>query len=270
MTIAYFFGPRLATISEGAFTATAAEAFDVQQAGALSLENGRWPIIGRVAPWDREEWPVPPFGRRVPLPQGQCWRVWYDEALSQTTVHLETISLEEWQSLPRDSLGGDGAVEYQVSALLGPAELDHPGGPIEHARKLDLPALVRAGRARAAGMKPSPPLPSSAAEDEPDHLRIEVRLADDGFGSDADQQLVDALTDQLTAALERTGTGEFDGHEIGTGWLTLYLYGPDVDAMFEAVRLILRGAALRPGSFAELHHRRPGPHRGQILKTGLS
>src|SRR5688572_26472625 len=46
------------------------------------------------------------------------------------------------------------------------------------------------------------------------------------------------LEDQLTAAIESAGVGEFDGNEVAQDGSdgSLYMYGPDADRLFEAVR----------------------------------
>ena len=50
---------------------------------------------------------------------------------------------------------------------------------------------------------------------------------------------------------DRSGdAGEFDGHEFGDGSCTLFMYGPDADALFAAVEPILRASPLADGAYA--------------------
>src|SRR3989304_1975741 len=66
--LGYFFGPRLASN-------TAVELNDLRPPGALlcvrfgdlGLINGEWAVFGKVATWNRLEWPIPDFLRRDPL-----------------------------------------------------------------------------------------------------------------------------------------------------------------------------------------------------------
>jgi hypothetical protein len=53
-----------------------------------------------------------------------------------------------------------------------------------------------------------------------------------------------ALEAQLEEVLEKTGTGELDGNEVAVDGSDayLYLYGPDAEALFEAVRPMLLAA----------------------------
>jgi hypothetical protein len=52
------------------------------------------------------------------------------------------------------------------------------------------------------------------------------------------------VEDLLKAAIAEANVGEFDGHEIHVKLTdgTLYMYGPDADALFEVVRPVLASA----------------------------
>jgi hypothetical protein len=52
------------------------------------------------------------------------------------------------------------------------------------------------------------------------------------------------LEDKLIAAIEAADAGEFDGNEVATDGSdgSLYMYGPDADRLFEAVRPVLASA----------------------------
>jgi hypothetical protein len=50
----------------------------------------------------------------------------------------------------------------------------------------------------------------------------------------------------------------FDGNEFGDGECVWYMYGPDVDAFFEAVEPVIREAKPRPGSFVVKCRGAPG------------
>ncbi len=70
------------------------------------------------------------------------------------------------------------------------------------------------------------------------------------FADDADVDTFHALEDELLEAIELAGVGEFDGDEFGGGECTLYMYGPDADRLFDAVRSILRSSSLSAGGYA--------------------
>jgi hypothetical protein len=77
-----------------------------------------------------------------------------------------------------------------------------------------------------------------------------------------DQRSLDplvALEDELEEALDGTGAGELDGHEIavdGSDGL-LFLYGPDADALFAAIEPVLRKSAVTLGADATLRYGGP-------------
>ena len=60
------------------------------------------------------------------------------------------------------------------------------------------------------------------------------------------------LEDRLIEAIEQAHAGEFDGNEIALDGseVVLYAYGPDADALFEAMRPSLAEVEPRPGSHA--------------------
>jgi hypothetical protein len=55
------------------------------------------------------------------------------------------------------------------------------------------------------------------------------------------------LEEQLMEAIKKSGAGEFDGNDVGQGQAVLYMYGPDADALYEAVAPVLHGSGLLKG-----------------------
>jgi len=51
------------------------------------------------------------------------------------------------------------------------------------------------------------------------------------------------LDEQLNTAVAESGVGEYDGHEIAVDLSdgSLYMYGPDAEALFDVVKPILSG-----------------------------
>jgi hypothetical protein len=50
---------------------------------------------------------------------------------------------------------------------------------------------------------------------------------------------VGGLEDQLRPLLEQTGAGDYDGDEFGPGEVTLFMYGPDAEALFRVIEPVL-------------------------------
>ena len=63
------------------------------------------------------------------------------------------------------------------------------------------------------------------------------------YAADSLEPLYD-LEEQLEAAIAAAGVGEFDGNEIAVDLSdgSLYMYGPDADALFAVARPLLVGA----------------------------
>lgn len=81
-------------------------------------------------------------------------------------------------------------------------------------------------------------------------VTVYLQLSDDAFGTEEEQNLIYDLSDRLEAAIATEDAGEFDGDEFGDGCCTLFMYGPDADALFAAVEPILRASALAEGAYA--------------------
>jgi hypothetical protein len=66
---------------------------------------------------------------------------------------------------------------------------------------------------------------------------------------------VHALEDELARAIADGAVGEFDGAEFGfAGQCDLFMYGPDADALFEAVSPVLKRTPVATGGFAIKRH----------------
>ena len=68
-----------------------------------------------------------------------------------------------------------------------------------------------------------------------------------------------ALEDRLEQVIASTGTGELDGNEIATDGSDgyLYMYGPDADALFTAVRPTLDAVDFMKGARVMLRYGPP-------------
>lgn len=75
--------------------------------------------------------------------------------------------------------------------------------------------------------------------------------------SDPDSGL-DLIEDPIIEAIDRAGVGEFDGNEIGPDGATLYMYGPDAEALWAAIESVVRQSPLGPGSYAIKRYGPPG------------
>lgn len=50
---------------------------------------------------------------------------------------------------------------------------------------------------------------------------------------------VATLEDLLADVIEKSNTGELDGHETGPESTTIFTYGPDADRLFDAMKPVL-------------------------------
>ena len=79
-----------------------------------------------------------------------------------------------------------------------------------------------------------------------------------------DENDLPTLEGKLREALAAAGTGEYESHELGAGGVTLFMYGPDAEALFGAVEPVLREYPLCKGALVVV--RRGGPEtRGRVV-----
>jgi hypothetical protein len=78
-----------------------------------------------------------------------------------------------------------------------------------------------------------------------------------------------ALEDELTAAIESAGVGEFEGNEVATDGSDglIYMYGPDADRLFEAIRPVLESSAFMQGAVAT---KRYGPPENGVKEVHVT
>lgn len=89
-----------------------------------------------------------------------------------------------------------------------------------------------------------------------------VALAGSGLDQAVnDQHDLSTLEDQIIESLHGTGLGAFDGNEIGPAGCTLYLYGPDAEALYAKIGPVLRSHPLCQSATVTV--RRGGPEAQQ-------
>jgi hypothetical protein len=79
---------------------------------------------------------------------------------------------------------------------------------------------------------------------------VTLKLSNAQFGAREEREAMHALQDALAAAIAEHEAGEFDGDDFGQGECTLFMYGPDADRLFEAIREPLLASALSRGGHA--------------------
>jgi len=102
---------------------------------------------------------------------------------------------------------------------------------------------------------PEPPPTPTGGEDQ----AVLVHLDGRGLPPETYEQY-DLMTieDELEAALEGRGLGEFDGNEIGADGATLFLYGRDAERLFAAIEPSLRAYPLCRNARVEIRKGPPG------------
>lgn len=95
----------------------------------------------------------------------------------------------------------------------------------------------------------TPRKPSTSAESFEHAVLLYIPLSDSGFGSPEEREAIRKFSDEFEEAITASNVGEFDGDEFGEGQCTLFMYGRNADALFDAIEPVLR-AGCRAGSYA--------------------
>jgi hypothetical protein len=117
---AYFFGPKRSTVNElvSLPLPTAQNAILSGKCGDLALVNGKWSIIGRIEPWEPNDWPLPKFVSDANDPESITITEFDDETLDAKSVRTVSRNSIDWQALPIDMMMGSGSVEIKLTRLL--------------------------------------------------------------------------------------------------------------------------------------------------------
>jgi hypothetical protein len=83
-------------------------------------------------------------------------------------------------------------------------------------------------------------------------VRVRFALDDPKFGSNSERLRLHRFTDKLDEVLAAARVGEYDGDEFGEGECTLFMYGPDPEAIYRAIEPVLRKSSFLLGAKVEL------------------
>ena len=88
----------------------------------------------------------------------------------------------------------------------------------------------------------------------------------DYIGS-TDLTLLFDLETKLEAAIGAAKVGELDGNEVATDGSdgTLFMYGPDADRLFEAVKPVLERCSFMRGARVTLRYGSPGANQRELV-----
>jgi hypothetical protein len=66
-------------------------------------------------------------------------------------------------------------------------------------------------------------------------IQIYIKLSDNNLGDEKDEKLIYSLEEKLIKIIEQTKVGEYDFHEFGAGFCTIYIYGGSADRIHQAI-----------------------------------
>jgi hypothetical protein len=78
---------------------------------------------------------------------------------------------------------------------------------------------------------------------------LSMRLSNDQFGTEAEDESLARLEAQIENSLKGTDAGEWDGHETGCGYHKIFIYGPCAQRLSEAILPTVLVYDALPGSY---------------------
>jgi len=81
---------------------------------------------------------------------------------------------------------------------------------------------------------------------------VHLRLGNRALGTAGERADIERLAEQLAAAVEDAGVGEYDGDEYGGGECLLFFAGRDAEAMFAVLQPLLRANPHGRGATVQL------------------
>jgi hypothetical protein len=78
---------------------------------------------------------------------------------------------------------------------------------------------------------------------------ISMRLSNDHFGTDAEDESLARLEAEIEKCLEDSDVGEWDGHESGGGYHKIFIYGSCAEKLSEALLPTVLAYDALPGSY---------------------
>jgi len=93
---------------------------------------------------------------------------------------------------------------------------------------------------------------------------VKIRLNSGDMGNSEERKQILILEDQLAAAIKGSGAGDFDGDEFGSGFCTIYMYGPSADRLFAVVQPVLKKFRAPAGSYVIKRYGKPGAKQERV------
>ncbi len=92
-----------------------------------------------------------------------------------------------------------------------------------------------------------------------------LKLSDSAYGTEKERTAIVRLEGELENSIGVASAGEYDGNEFGGGYVTLYMYGPDADTLFEVIIDTIRQYKPREGSYIIKRYGAPGEREEKVV-----
>ena len=94
---------------------------------------------------------------------------------------------------------------------------------------------------------------------------VYIKLSDNEHGTHEERESIFKLESELEKKIDLASLGEYDGNEFGDGFVTLYMYGPDANRLFDAVIETIRNYKPGEGSYVIKRYGSPGAKEERVV-----
>ena len=95
-------------------------------------------------------------------------------------------------------------------------------------------------------------------------VKVHVPLSNRGLGIAEERATIRSVCDRLQDTIVLHEVGEFDGDEFGGGECQLFMYGPDANALLDAIFPILSNWPALKGGYAVKRFGPPGSRTERV------
>jgi len=114
------------------------------------------------------------------------------------------------------------------------------------------------GDARRVRLQKQSTVPAEFPSAPRQAVLVHLSLSNEDFGTPDERERSHRFQDELVGILEAQHLGELDGDEWGGGECTIYLFGPDAQALWKGIEPTVRGAQWPHSTSVTLRFGEPG------------
>jgi len=273
--LGYFFAPRRKVVPKlnEVKGYKPEDAIYIGRFGDGGFINEKWPIIGQSESWNKNQWPIPLFGKIDSINPNKAWKIKYEDFKDLYTICPEQMipcSPEEAESFPEDVLHGYGALQIVLSKLLPKDEnfenetIDEKHNNIQ-SENLAISNKEENDEENNEEEDSEEDFEFEDDEEEEDENYKQLLLVYFPLSNMKDETMSDLteifeFEDELELIINQNNAGVFDGDEfcLEPQECTLYMYSKDINKLYTLLEDKIRNSYLTKNGYIIKRYGSPG------------